>query len=506
MGLRVPRAQRQVEVGGIRNPNAGTPNIQENAPAEAFGGGQAGGALTRGLDKIAKVYEETRKSANDAAVQDVYGQLKREKLRQAYDPKSGALSKRGKDAFGIVDEYGKSFNKYADDLENSLSNDEQKAMFRVLRDREYTDFDGDLKKHTLVESRQYMKKATDSLIEVEQDEAGAKGVNDPAFVENKIRQQEILITDYAQKEGLDEATIKIMRDDARRKTHGRVVDNMLAGGMWKESSAYVDKYAADFGEDAKEIKRKIAVEEERAQRQAKEEANKTIGNILEQSGGRIDKVPKAMWQNLTVSERASFRSYADNLKDGTEPKTDWKEYYNLKRMASTPELRDEFLRTDLMQYRSKLGNAEFKDLVGDQDGLKGGNDKTAKLLDSFRSDSEIVNTALRQAGIDPNSKDEDVQTRIALFRKSVGDKQVQLQQRTGKPASSKDMETIVDSLMIETVTDKGFIWDTKKRKFEMTIDDVPEDDRKEFEKRLKAKGIPVTDQIIIDLFSHKASK
>jgi hypothetical protein len=74
------------------------------------------------------------------------------------------------------------------------------------------------------------------------------------------------------------------------------------------------------------------------------------------------------------------------------------------------------------------------------------------------------------------------------------------------------MQKIVDGLMIQGITEKGWLWDTKKRKYQLQpgekmlfkIDDVPGTEKAKIEDALRRKGIPVSNEKILELYSRKA--
>ena len=70
--------------------------------AEALGAG-LGQTLTRvGAD----IYADELRSQDDIAIMAADKQLGEWEVKRLYDPKAGALNRRGKDAFGLPDEIG----------------------------------------------------------------------------------------------------------------------------------------------------------------------------------------------------------------------------------------------------------------------------------------------------------------------------------------------------------------------------------------------------------------
>lgn len=552
----VPKFERTVEVGGLAAP-AG-PMLPDNASGENFGGGRAGAAIGEGFgrigDAVEKVAAKEREKANDTATTDYYTRLAAKKQELFWGQK-GVITKRGKDSFGAVDEYGKQFDEYADELEKGMTN-EQLAMVKRIRAKERVEFDGQVMRHISGESKEYQDQTVKAGIMVARNDA-VLSAGDLEKVQDKIRLQEAIYQQTAS--GKPAALVEAEMKEIRGKTHLAVISRMVDNGADLAAKSYMEKVRVDLhGEtdNAEKLVRSGTVTGEALRqadqimagstsmeaalgkagkiadqdvRLATEKRLEHLYSLKEQTKRRDEenrfqavdsflaknpdpaKVPRSLWNSLPASDQEKLEKIARDRREGVQPITNWGEYYNLKTMAAAPELRSNFMRVNLLQYRDRLADSEFKELVNAQEGLRKGDEKTGKLLDGIRTDQEIVNTKLKEIGIDPNTKNESDAAKIALFRKRIDDMVIARQTETNRKATSKEIEQIVDDLTVQVRTEEGWLWDTKARKFEVNpgqkytvkSKDIPAEERAKIEQVLKRRKAPVTDEAVLRLYKMK---
>lgn len=556
---RVPVVQAQVQqqaIPGIRQ--------KDNLPIEAFGGGEIiSGPMQAGRElaqTAGKIFQEEKKKADDAATSDYYAKLASHKQNLFWNPKDGAFTKKGSEALAAPDEYGKKFDTFADELEKTLSPN-QVAMAKQIRQKERMDFDSQLIRHVAKEADEYQETASKAGILTARNDA-VLNYQEPGYVSQKIKLQEAAYMQTA--DGKAPEVVQQDIQNIRSNTHSSVINRMLENNQDGLAKNYFEKNKADLTSDdlgklekaintgtlrgesqrmsdkiivstdsmsaALEDARKIDNPELRdetarrvkdyystkklAEEERNERLHKQAGQIIDESGD-IDSIPPAMWNELSVSDRASLRSYSDKRKKGEEPSTDWESYYSLKTMAASPDLRQEFMKTNLMQYRDDLSDSEFKDLVNLQDGLRNKSGQTTKDLDGYRSNHEIVNTALSAMGLEPNPKPREKDAAsVSLFKRKVDEAVVQYQQRSGKPINSTEMQAIVDDLSVEGVVKRGWLFDDRARQFELEpgqelefrLKDIPRAERSEIELSLRKKGFPVTENRIIEVYRRMAKE
>lgn len=553
---RVPVVQAQVQqqaIPGIR--------MQDNLPIEAFGGGEIiSGPMQAGRElaqTAGKIFQEEKKKADDAATSDYYAKLASHKQNLFWNPKDGAFTKKGSEALAAPDEYGNKFDTFADELEKGMSQS-QVAMAKKIRQKERMDFDSQLSRHVAKEAEDYTESASKAGIITARNDA-VLNYQQPGYVNEKIKLQEDAFLSTSA--GLHQDVVKNEIQNIRSNTHSAVINRMLENNQDGLAKNYFEKNKADLTpDDFKNLNKSIntgtlrgesqrasdkiivstdsmssALEEARkidnpelrdetarrvkdyyytkklAEEERNERLHKQAGQIIDESGD-IDSIPPAMWNELSVSDRSSLRSYSDKRKKGEEPSTDWESYYSLKTMAASPDLRQEFMRTNLMQYRDKLSDSEFKDLANLQDGLRNKSGQTTKELDGYRSNHEIVNTALSAMGLEPNPKPREKDAAsVSLFKRKVDEAVVQYQQRSGKPINSTEMQAIVDDLSVEGVVKRGWLFDDRARQFELEpgqelefrVKDIPSREKAKIEQALRSRNLPVTEDRITALYTRK---
>lgn len=535
---------------------AGMPNARSrvDASAESFGGGQSaanvGQAAQGALGTFQKFVAEEKQKADDVATTEAYTKLVQAKNRLTYDPEVGALSKTGKNAFGVINEYGSSFDKEADAIESELSSQTQKDMFRRIRGQQKSDFDGTLQKHVFGESKKFDEETTTSSIAVTRDDA-LQNYQDPERINQAIGMQRTLVMSHAARNGLPPEMVKMQLDDVTSKTHAAVVSRFLSNGDDLKAKAYFESNrqgvtgsdashlekaleegslrgesqrqsdmiiakTGDMGEALKQAKgiedpkvRDAATDRVKAHFAAKKAAESerterlmtNAGNIIDKTGS-IDQIPPEQWASLSPSEKSSLKTYAAHKREGTQPATDWQVYSDLKELAADPAMRNQFLQTPLMQYRDKLDDARFVELTNIKSSLRNKDGKAEAEMDGYRNDAQIVKDTLAAAGIkDP--------AQVALFHSKVDAEMARLQKANNKKASNEDVQRITDNLMVQGITSRTLLgvipWTTKKKRFETTSDDkefdveakdIPRIERQKIEEALKRRGAPVTDEAV----------
>ena len=554
----VPRYTRTVE-----EQTSPRVRVDTTQSLEAFGGGQGLnntiGAAQGLLKQSSDIFAEQKKKADSLVNQESDASL--HKLKTDVEIKGKNML--GKDALKSEELLDTVWRKGLGELESKLSNDEQRIEFRKKAAAYEAQLYGDLKSHSAQQIRQYDDNLTKSSVENYRNDA-ISNFKDPSKIQVSLMQQEKAMREYGERHGISDEDMKNNLDEARSKTHAGVIirmlntgDDMLAGKYFKNISEQMvgaDKSSieklleegsfrgeaqrrsdmilnenlpmTDALAKAREIedpKLRDEVSQRVKQRfvDKKMAENQDIEALHKRGADYLDKNPDIDqyqnenpidWARFSVGERESLRAYAKKRRAGEDVGTDWAEYYNLKTMAAEPATRDKFKQTNLYAMKNKLADAEFKEMVSLQTDLRKGSGKSDKLLNGYRTASMIVNDSMRAAGIDPSPKEGSKDaTSVAMLRAKIDQQVVTLQQQTGKEATNEDVQRITDNMLVQVITDKGILWDTKKRNFELsptetgTIDikDVPTLEKDKITKALMKNKIPVTDDNILKLYTRK---
>jgi hypothetical protein len=231
----------------------------------------------------------------------------------------------------------------------------------------------------------------------------------------------------------------------------------------------------------------------------------------------VTKIPPTAWQSFTGGERAGMRAYAEKLAKGEAIDTDYPTYYSLMSQAGTDPTT--FANANLLSYRAKLGDTEFKQLADIQLAIRNKDmNKADKDLGDFRTKEQLVNDALTQYGIETReAKQSDEQKQaIAQLRRMVDVRTSTQANLTGKKPTNQDVQAVLDQILGTNVTQKGSWWglwpgggplfDRTKPIVSMTIQDVPAAERTQIEAALRRRGRAVTDATILDLYIDQHSR
>ena len=572
MGITVPKFnQPQVAQSGLP-----TVRVDPGATAASFGSGpafQEGQQVAQGLfDQQQKVFAEERRKADEVILTDFNTKLTQLKNQLVYDPKSGLMTRKGKDAFGAPDDIKSQYDAQVEELKKGLSTKDQEAAANKMISGHWMDLDGDIQKHVYAESKAYDEETTNAALIAAHDDA-VTNYQDPNKVKSALDAQAGTVLRWAQRQGIPDSDPIVQQklEQASSKTHSSIVERMLSNGDDLKAKAYFDEVKkqggqitgedmsriekaleegsirgesqrmslditskhsslsaalaeADKIQDPKvqdETRRRIKErfsEADASRRDMNEKNHIAALNIIDKSKNIDDVMKSPMWKNFTNSERNGLISYAKMKSEGLQPATSWDDFYNLKTQAAEPMTRDKFLKTNLMEYRPKMADPEFKQLIELQTSLRSGDGKASAHLDGFRSDQDIINGLLSDAGLNHAAKPgTDEAKRVNLFKSKVDQEIIRLQEKTGKKASNEDLKRIADQFMIEGATDNGIFgtgfWTTKKRLFEIdpkndkqfTIetDAIPRDEREKIEAALKKHNIQVSDKAVLQLYKRK---
>lgn len=530
-----------------------TPRVQNNIQTsrETFGGGQSTAGVFGAVQGLAKTVVDLKQRADDTLKKE--GDVIFSKLQ--IDTSTNLKMLKGKDSVNYEKVLAEQWDKGVEEILKNYDGDAKEALSGIAQFRRM-DLYKEANNHMVGEIDRYEAETHNSYLSALQNES-VYYYQDKDKLKSNIEIQKAAIIDHGRQRGKDDVTIKTELDKAESGTHLKVLSRILNDQKDFDAIAYHKEFKDKFyGDDRKtasdlieaarlrgESQKKSdsiiakatdasqALEEARQiqdpklrdetisrvksyyndKRQAEnmsiEDLHRRSTDVIDKTGN-VDDIPREDWARFSLTERSALKSYAEKRRQGTEPETSWVDYYDLRTMATAAPLREKFMQVNMMSYRNKLADAEFKELVKLQSDMREGR-VNEKVLDGYRTDSMIVNDALAAAGYDPTPKQGSKHAeKVAQFRATVDRQLKLLQDRTGKKASNEEVQSVVDNLLVEVVTKPGFIFDTKKRVFELdpgdkpkiSADDVPRSERRQIEAALKGRGLPVTEDAILKLY------
>lgn len=501
------------------------PRLSPDAPVESFGGGPH-------IEKVSRlgeeIYQREKRRADEIAVLEGDRKLGDFENKTLYDPKTGVLNRRGKDAMGLPEQVSDQFNKAVDDIAAGMGNDEQRIAFgRFARARKF-ELDKHVQKHVFMEIREHDKNETTAYVSVERDLA-AQNISDPARVQLSIDRQTAALSDFARRNGYapDSAVATKLLSDAASDTHVAVVNRMLAGGMDVTAREYYTKNrAAIDGKDQTTLEKSLQIGSTRGESQREadrimttegvtresaladarkikdpqvREATNTLinnrfneihvaqregldrlyvgaANVVERTKNTSD-IPPDQWAQFTLEQRNALEARAKHLAAGTEPThnpTKWVEFLDL-----TPtQLGKMDASTFQSTYQPHFDRAHFDRAAAQwalaRDAAK--DPRKAPELSAMQSDKDIVFNAFSRAVNKPDRKDwsDDDKRSFNNFSdaSSAAVQRYELTQLNGKrKATDKEKQDIVNGLMLQQVSLGRWWWFDPEKPSVLLTDD-----------------------------------
>ena len=538
----------------------GQPRANESAPLENFGGGraaeEASGAVQGLLKTTNDIYVEQKRAADNAVGQDVYARLTQKKNDLIYNPKSGAMTKKGQDALNVVNDFGKQFDDYSNDVASTLQNDDQRRQFEHFKRVVGDELNGQLTRYTYGESQNLQTEIANTALQTAKDDA-ILNYHEPGKIQESLDLQDNLIRNSLSKQGLPSEVIDQKVAAAKSSTLSGVIDRMLVNGQDSQAKEFYDQHkdrltATDAvavekslesgsmrGESQKKadeitnstdslssaLEKSRAIEDpklrdETTRRvkeffQDKQQAQKldsdnrfnSASQIIENNGGNLDQIPPQMMANMSSAERHALESRSTQIKNGVEPASNGEDFYNLQQMAVTPELRDKFLGLNLLQYRHQVTQNEMSELMKIQASMRKSDGEADDTVRGLRTRTQVVNETIKAAGLD---KDPEAQLTI---NRMVDDQIQQFNVNTGKKPNGQEIQKMVDNIIVKTKDPNSGLFgffntapafrQNPNSSLEVNVSDIPVSEKNEIVKALTARNIPVTDQKIEELYARK---
>jgi hypothetical protein len=220
--------------------------------------------------------------------------------------------------------------------------------------------------------------------------------------------------------------------------------------------------------------------------------------LLKNPGKSVLDLPNGLylWAKSRGAPLAALKSFAEN---GGNPTTDSEVYYTLRQAAADKP--NEFANANLMQYRDRLSNTDFKGLVDIQSAIRSNDVKKMQLSDQASHAVSQLGAELSAAHIDTSPKPGD--TKMANYKAALIRAIDARQSLKQAPLTSDEVRNIgLDLLKPGRLQGSGIVWDTGKLRYEVTpeeqaktpfveakYDYIPATRRAKFEKYLSNPAI-----------------
>lgn len=221
---------------------------QVATPQGMFGdGGRVAGELANALSNVDAAYQRERDLADQTRVDEAMNKWKEYQLDLTFNPESGYTTQKGAQAMyrpsgkPLTEEYYENANTYSTELEGSLGNDRQKALFRQKVAGQLTGFKGDLMRYEGQEFRNYQVSVQDGKIATDV-RTVASYYNNPEKIDESVASIRQAIYTSGRIQGMSAEEINARTTAMVSKAH----IGALAQAMEQGNVMYADQYLKTY--------------------------------------------------------------------------------------------------------------------------------------------------------------------------------------------------------------------------------------------------------------------
>lgn len=179
--------------------------------------------------------------ADTAAIMGAESQLTNTKLGLLYDPTSGAYTRKGKDALDITNSTLPQFDKHADDIASTLTNDRQKQQFQRIVMTQRGQLDQELNRYEYGQRNEYYDDQDNANISTSLN-AAITQAGDPSQVAYQQSKGNLVIAMNGQRKGLPPEAIQASQLDFNSKVSVGVISAMAAKDPVRAQQYYAQNF------------------------------------------------------------------------------------------------------------------------------------------------------------------------------------------------------------------------------------------------------------------------
>lgn len=503
----VPRLSRQVDERAM--PVSRVPT--DSPGIEVFGGGRA---IAQAIQGAGEIVQDAYETAAKNQILKADSELTNATNELLYSPESGAMNLKGEDAFQSPDYVDKAYKANVEKIEEGLTNPMAKAAFKRMAAEKRGAIGQTLNKHISNEMDSYSRQVAKSFADSKMNFALSNYQN-PDIVKSSIDDVMVAIDQSPAYRGMAQQVKDQMKLEYASGVHKSVIERMIDNGDDLAAQKYFEANRSmiagkDFAAVEKDLQNSSVsrfaqseadriLSQTRSYRQALQMANEItkddprkrqalneniqrqlslrkqaeqqdvenlhqyVGNLLDENKGDLsDPRIQRVWDSFSIAEKKSIEQRASDIVSGRTIETDRDYYTNLRSLAVNNP--DAFKRMNLnsAEVKNKLSRSDWDKVFKEQRDLRQG--KESKELKLFRGDEQVARSILSQNKVKNKEKQ-------ALFMNKFYPALEKFREENGRSPRDTEMQMIANQLMVEVVTEKGLIWDTKKRAFEMEDDE-----------------------------------
>ncbi|WP_417793090.1 hypothetical protein [Terasakiella pusilla] len=504
MGIKVPTAP-EAGVGQVKAIPLNTPVQRFQTDSGMFGGDKAQAMMEAGRD-LGRTADLLHKRALDMKKEDQDAELEKAELlysdevrKLLQDPEKGYFTIKGKAAFDAHDTTVSNLKKAADQITAKWSEGMRQRFNEKVSARRNTALD-QMARHAASERNQHFIDLRKAQVEKAGDDAVANWTDHKALDAAIDRGLEA-VHELGRLQGWSKEVTDQAKFNIQSAMHSKVLDRMIvespsmAKAYFSKNKEEIDpeqqaKYqdqintqailqqaqsisdnlgrmGLDYGQQLQEVQ-KLTDPELRKEVLKLVDANQKRIKAIRQD--RHDRLSNEAWnivekelstKNLSPEMRTvldgdeieKMDKYASDKLGGKPIQTNWETYYALSTMAT--DNKEAFAKLNLMTMRPELSDADFKQFVNLQQSAKTNDAEYTKVM----TPNQMVNSVSIQMDL---SKKKTAQLQQALQNEVYA-----FETATGKKATPKDVQDLLDNRLLTEVRVGGMLWDSEKHVFEL---------------------------------------
>jgi hypothetical protein len=320
----------------------------------------------------------------------------------------------------------------------------------------------------------------------------ATNYRDPAKVAQALAEQQAILKDFGRRHGIAPEKLKDKLGEQSSKLHMGVLSQMLADDNDRAATQYFAAHQGEIQADD-QVKVKHALEQGSTMGEGQRQADAIIGvkdisrtdaferaraitdpKVRQETERRLDvefsrrdraerdeyeanheralgfveqgrMPPASVMATLKAADRISIRNVFKKAASGEPVHTDQATLYGLMLAAGDPDpkTREQFAKTNLLQYRDRLSASDFEQMAREQVRARKGETASPEATGTLTT-TQLVNSAISEAKLKRGSP-EEMAVKLAAD-KAVRDAKVALNKKT---LTTEETEDIISRVVVK---------------------------------------------------------
>jgi hypothetical protein len=224
------------------------PRIQEVANETTFGGGPGleaeGQEIQKGAAAAGEIGTFEKIRADQTATEEAQAKMLAAHNDILYNPQTGILGSKGKDALQAQEEGRKRFQDAATQIMGTLHGSTQQGPFQKWVQQQSYDFDRVASAHVDQQLAAHDKASLGEVV-ANSSALAAAGHGDPNIIKNNLSTIDTNLDNFAKRNRLDSDQAATQKSDVHGNFHAGVVTEMMDQGFYKQAQDYFDANVND---------------------------------------------------------------------------------------------------------------------------------------------------------------------------------------------------------------------------------------------------------------------